>query len=212
VTHARDPRAADSESLATECTRRVTKGEPTGGFLSIISTAYEYLPKEQDAKLAVIADIRKLLSDPTMNLLSAEERQELEAWSPPVDLRPLKIADLPEPIARRFREVDGTVGRIALIFPVRVWANWDGHNLIRLSGVIKNVALPNGGVVNAAGNASLFAAMLSSIARDGPIATGAAFMGVVVMVVVLFRRRGSILLASCGWPVPPERSASSSTF
>jgi predicted RND superfamily exporter protein len=194
LTHARDPHASDPAALQIECARRVAAGEPTGGFLSAVSTAYEVLPKDQDAKLAVIADLRKRLADPTMALLSAEERRQLDAWAPPADLRRLTIGDLPEPIARRFREVDGTLGRIALIFPVRVWANWDGHNLIRLSGVIKNVTLPNGSVIDAAGSSSLFAAMLNSIARDGPIATGAAFVGVVLMVVLLFRRLSSIAL------------------
>ena len=194
LTHAHDPRAADPQALATECARRVAMGEPTGGFLSAVSTAYEYLPKDQEAKLAVVASIRKSLADSTMGLVSPDERRELDSWAPPADLRRLTIGDLPEPVARRFREVDGTVGRIALIFPVRVWANWDGHNLIRLSRVIKNVILPSGAVINAAGHSSLFAAMLSSISRDGPIATGAAFIGVVLMVVLLFRRLSSIAL------------------
>jgi len=194
LTHARDPHASDPATLRPECARRVAAGEPTGGFLSAVSTAYEYLPKDQDAKLAVIADIQTRLSDSTMDLLSPGERKQLDSWAPPADLRRLTIGDLPEPVARRFREVDGTVGRIALIFPVRVWANWDGHNLIRLSAVIKNVSLPNGSVVDAAGSSSLFAAMLSSMTRDGPIATGAAFIGVVLMVVLLFRRLSSIAL------------------
>jgi predicted RND superfamily exporter protein len=191
LTHARDPRAADPAALLAECTRRVAAREPTGGFLSAVATAYEVLPKEQDAKLEVIADIRKRLADPAIALLSADERKQLDTWAPPPDLHPLTIADLPESVARRFREIDGTVGRIALIFPIRVWANWDGHNLIRLSSVIKNVRLPDG-VIDAAGHSSLFAAMLRSIARDGPIATGAAFLGVVLMVVLLFRRLSSI--------------------
>jgi hypothetical protein len=194
LTHAGDPRAADSGTLRTECTRRVASGQPTGGFLSAVATAYEYLPKDQDAKLVVIDDIRKRLSDSAIELVSPEERKLLDTWAPPVDLRRLTIEDLPEAVARRFREVDGTVGRIALIFPVRVWANWDGHNLIRLSGVIKNVTLPNGSVINAAGHSSLFAAMLRSIARDGPIATGAALIGVVLTVVLLFRQVSRIAL------------------
>jgi len=192
LTHAHDFHAANSATLATECARRVAAGEPTGGFLMAVSTAYEYLPKDQDAKLAVIAEIQKRLSDSTLDLLSVDDRRQLDTWKPPADLRRLAIGDLPEPIARRFREADGFVGRIALIFPVRVWANWDGHNLIRLSKIIKNVRLPDGQLVDAAGSSSLFAAMLSSIAIDGPIATAAAFIGVVLTVVLLFRRTYSI--------------------
>jgi hypothetical protein len=70
---------------------------------------------------------------------------------------------------------------------VRVWPNWDGHSLIRLSEVLKNVRLPTGELVNAAGHPTLFAAMLRSIAHDGPIASGAAAVGVVLAVVLLFR-------------------------
>jgi len=142
----------------------------------------------------VLADIRRRLDDPNMELLSADDRKQVDAWRPPDDLRPLKLEDLPEPVVRRYREIDGTIGRVAMIFPIRVWANWDGHNLIRLSDVTKNVKLPSGATIDAAGHSSLFAAMLRSIAIDGPIATEAAFVGVVLMVVLLMRRARNVLL------------------
>ena len=183
----RDPRA-----LAAECTRRVAAGEPTSGLLMSVATANDLLPGEQDAKLAVLGEIRTRLHDSSMDLLTADEKKELDAWAPPDDLRKLTLADLPAPVVRRFTEVDGAVGRVAMIYPVRVWANWDGHNLIRLSDVIKNVRLPRGAMVSAAGHSSLFAAMLRSIAADGPTATEAACIGVVIMVTLLFRSARNI--------------------
>ena len=195
LARARGGSAEENPTDASECARRVAAGEPTGGLLSAVATAYDYLPKDQDEKLAVIARIRKHLADPSMDLLSAEERKNVDEWAPPQDLRKLIPQDLPESLARPFRELDGTVGRVALLFPIRVWANWDGHNLIRLSDVITNVQLPSGHVVHAAGHSSLFAAMLRSIAHDGPIATLAAAFGVVLMVLLLFRRaRGALLV------------------
>jgi len=193
---AHDPR--EPKTLAAECSRRVAAGEPTGGLLMSVATAHDLLPKDQDAKLAVLGEIRSRLHDPSMDLLTVDERRELDAWVPPADLHKLTLADLPEPVVRRFEEVDGTVGRVAMIYPVRVWANWDGHNLIRLSDVIKNVRLPRGSLVSAAGNSSLFAAMLRSIAADGPTATEAACIGVVIMVTLLFRsaRNIGLVLAS----------------
>jgi predicted exporter len=179
--------ARDPKALAAECTRRVAAGEPTGGLLMSVATAHDLLPKDQGAKLVVLGDIRTRLRDPSMELLTTDERKQLDTWAPPDDLRKLTLADLPAPVVRRFQEVDGTVGRVAMIYPVRVWANWDGHNLIRLSDVIKNVRLPGGSVVSAAGHSSLFAAMLRSIASDGPTATEAACIGVVIMVTLLFR-------------------------
>ena len=185
LTRAHDPR--DPKSLAAECARRVEAGEPTGGLLMSVATAHDLLPKDQDAKLAVLGEIRSRLHDPSVDLLTADEKKEIDAWAPPEDLRKLTLTDLPAPVVRRFEEVDGTVGRVAMIYPVRVWANWDGHNLIRLSDVIKNVRLPRGSTVSAAGHSSLFAAMLRSIAADGPTATEAACIGVVIMVTLLFR-------------------------
>jgi predicted RND superfamily exporter protein len=198
LTRAHSLMARDAATLARECARRVAAGKATGGLLSDVATAFDYLPKDQDAKLAVLADIRQRLNREDMDGLSEEDRKLIGEWMPPEDLHRLSPADLPEPIARRFRELDGTVGRVALLFPVRVWANWDGHNLIRLSDVTKNVVLPNGHVASAAGRTSLFAAMLRSIAHDGPIATGAAVVGVVIMVLLLFRnlRSSAMVLLS----------------
>jgi predicted exporter len=194
LARARDPRAADPARLAAECARRVAAGEPTGGLLSAVATAAGALPHDQAAKLEVIADIRAKLRDPALDLVDADVRKQIDAWTPPPDLRPLGPGDLPDPVARRFRETDGTVGRVALIYPVRVWANWDGHNLIRLSDVMGEVRLPNGHVVRAAGHSSLFAAMLRSIAVDGPRATAAALLGVVLMVALLFRNARNVVL------------------
>jgi uncharacterized protein len=186
--------ASDQATLAASCARRVADREPTGGLLSSVSTANDLLPNDQDAKLAVLADIRRRLADPALAAIAPEDRREIDAWAPPADLHKLSLADLPPSLVRPFRETDGTVGRVALIFPVRVWANWDGHNLIRMSDVIKRVRLPNGAVVSAAGSPSLFAAMLRSIAADGPIATAAALFGVIITVALLLRRSRQILL------------------
>jgi predicted RND superfamily exporter protein len=194
LTNAKDPRASDPNQLQAVCQRRVAAGEPTGGLLSAVSTAHESLPKDQEAKLAVIADLRRQLRDPAFELLDPEQKKEIDAWAPPDDLRPLGIQDLPESIARRYREVDGTLGRVALIYPVRVWPNWDGHALIRMSDTFQDVRLPRGELVSAAGNSSMFAAMLRSISHDGPLATEVALAGVVILVVILFRELQSVVL------------------
>jgi uncharacterized protein len=189
-----DKLASDPAAAAAECDRRVAAGEPTGGLLSTVATVHDFLPKDQAAKLDLLAQIRTKLKDPAMDVLSDDERANADKWMPPADLRALTPADLPDEIARRFREVDGTVGRVALIFPVRVWPNWDGHFLIRMSDVLKNVRLPNGEVVNAAGHPTLFAAMLRSIAHDGPIATAFAAIGVMLAVILLFRKARPVAL------------------
>jgi predicted RND superfamily exporter protein len=194
LTRSGDKQASDPRALSAECVRRVGAGEPTGGLLSAVATIYDFLPRDQDGKLDLLAGIRAKLKDSALETLSADERADIDKWMPPASLQALTPADLPDEISRRFREVDGTVGRVALIFPVRVWANWDGHSLIRLSEILNNVHLPSGEVVSAAGHSTLFAAMLRSIAHDGPIASAAAAIGVVLAVILLFRRRRPVIL------------------
>jgi uncharacterized protein len=194
LTHAHDPNAGDPAKLAALCAGRVAAGQPTGGLLSSVSSAYAALPKDQEAKLAVVADLRRRLADPAFQLLDADQKKEIEAWAPPPDLRRLTIQDLPEAIARPFREVDGSLGRVALIYPIRAWGNWDGHALIRMADTFKDVPLPDGRLVSAAGNSSMFAGMLRSISRDGRLATEVALGGVALLVVILFRRVRSAVL------------------
>jgi uncharacterized protein len=192
------PRSGEPASVAAECARRVAAGEPTGGLVSAVTTLVDFLPKSQSSKLDLLTRIRAKLEDPALAALDVTDRKEVDELAPPEALRALTPADLPEEIARRFREVDGTLGRVALIYPVRVWPNWDGHSLIRLSEILKHVTLPNGEVVDAAGHPTLFAAMLRSIAHDGPIATGAAALGVALVVIMVFRkaRPAALVLAS----------------
>ncbi len=194
LTRADSPFARETGMLARECARRVALGEPTGGLLSQVITAASYLPKDQEQKLALIASIRRRLSDPALELLAEGERREIADLAPPADLHRLRASDLPDALAQPLRERDGTTGRVALLFPVRVWRNWDGYALMRMSDVMKNVSLPGGRVASAVGQASIFAAMLRAIAHDGPIATAIAIAATSIMVVVLLRNRRSSLL------------------
>ena len=192
--NAGDPRAADPGRARSLCAGKVAAGDPTGGLLSSVATAQASLPKDQEAKLAVIADLRRRLADPAFELLDAGRKKEIDAWAPPKEPKRLSLQDLPEQIVRPFREVDGTLGRVALIYPVRVWANWDGHALIRMSDTFQDVRLPGGELVSGAGNSSMFAAMLRSISHDGPLATEVAFAGVALLVAILFRNIRSTVL------------------
>jgi hypothetical protein len=186
---------------AAECARRVAAGEPTLGLLQDVRTAWQLLPPQQPEHLELVARLRRVQHDKAMAHLDADERRTLDERTPPEDLRALGVADLPDALARPYRELDGTVGRVALVYPVtRGFEAWNGHDLLRMSDLIRDVALPDPAQapVHAAGRASVFADMLRAILRDGPRATLAALLGVVVLVVVFFRLRRAawIVLAS----------------
>lgn len=144
---------------------------------------------EQRTKLALLEEIRGLLGEHNLALLSAAQRKEALSWRPPPGLRVLTRADLPILARRPFTERDGTVGRVLLVYPPEHgFSSWNGHDLERLAAVIRRVPLPDGHVLHGAGSAVVFAAMLEAIAHDGPIATVFSLTGVALLTFVLLRR------------------------
>ncbi len=179
--------------IAAELNRNNSMGPHMGLFVEI-HTLYSFLPSEQDKKLRVLAKIRRLLSDSTLSWLSDEERADVEKYRPPEDLRAMTLADLPESITRMYTELDGRKGLIVLLYPRDDRSVYDGRFLIELSDASRTVRLPDGEVIHSAGVGTVFADMIKAIQRDGPRAVAASFLGVILMVALLYRSLRFVLL------------------
>jgi hypothetical protein len=83
-------------------------GPPLIGQIVTLHDVLPGLPEAQQRKLALVAQIRKLVHDPALESVSEEDRKKIQSIDPPDDLRVVSIDDLP-PLARRpFTERDGT--------------------------------------------------------------------------------------------------------
>jgi uncharacterized protein len=175
---------------------------PPPRVIDQVVTVFDLLPGDaalQARKIEALADIHKLLHDPSFALLAPEERKKLMEWDPPAEsLQPLRIDELPSLAMRPFRERDGTVGRVMLLYPPEHgFSGWNGHDLIRMAKTVGEIPLPNGHVVRTSGSAVVFASMIRSIVHDAPIATAASLGGVALLVFLLTpRRRGAVLVVS----------------
>jgi hypothetical protein len=172
---------------------------PGGHVIGQIVTIYDLLPGPPDVqqhKLELIASIDKLKHDKTLALLDANERKKLDDINPPSDLRELKPLDLP-PIARRpFTEVDGTVGRVVLVYPPEAGLSvWSGRDLLRIASVLQFLRLPDGKIVETSGAAVVFGAMIRSVLHDGPIATTVSLVAVLLLVLMMIRPVRAALVA-----------------
>jgi predicted RND superfamily exporter protein len=116
--------------------------------------------------------------------LSPDERKKIEEMTPPESLHVLSGADLPELIKQRFSERTGTLGTLFYIRYREGLARNDGHVLLRMSQDIDNVVLPDGTHVDTASRATVFAEIIRSLERDGPLATGVSFLAVALVVVI----------------------------
>jgi uncharacterized membrane protein YdfJ with MMPL/SSD domain len=150
----------------------------------------------QRRKLALIAQIRKLRNDPALEAASDEDRKQLESVNPPEDLHLLVPRDLPPLALKPFTEIDGTVGRVVLVYYVEQGISvWNGKDLLRIADVLQTIHLPDGRVLETSGNAVVFSAMLRSILRDGPRATVASLLVVLILALLVMRPLTAALMA-----------------
>ncbi|HSO35048.1 MAG TPA: MMPL family transporter [Labilithrix sp.] len=175
--------------------------DPQGQLIEEIVTLNDYLPgsvSEQDAKLAVLTRIRERLTPGVMARMSEEEAKNLRETTPPERLHVLVAKDLPTFVLRRFQERNGTIGTPFYIRYKPSISRNDGHNLLRIAATVDGIVLPDGTRVDTASRSTVFAEMIKSLERDGPLATGVSF-GAVMIVVILATasRRGAfaVLLA-----------------
>jgi hypothetical protein len=154
-------------------------------------------PEVQERKLAILKQIRKLTHDPALEAVSDKEREQLAKIDIPEDLRVLAPIDVPSLARRPFTEVDGTIGRVVLVYPIdKGLSVWNGLDLLRIANVLQYLHLPETNkTVDTSGSAVVFAAMIRSILRDGPLATGASLLVVLLFSFLIMRPRSASLSA-----------------
>jgi len=138
-----------------------------------------------DSKLRVLGELRALAHGKEMNLASDEERKQLAELDGTSGLEVVHDSDLPAAVRRPFTELDGTLGRVVLVYHAAYVSVWDGHNLQRIAQLIDEIPLDDGTVVRSSGHAVVFSAMIRSIVHDAPLATLASLFGVALLVFLL---------------------------
>jgi predicted RND superfamily exporter protein len=193
--------ALDEVESVRAAIRRQDAAQPGADVIGQIVTIFDVLPgtaQVQARKLGLIEDIRRLKQDKALELLDEKDRQELDKIDPPAGLRVLAPADLP-PLARRpFTEVDGSIGRVVLVYPVEEGLSiWSGYDLLRIAAVMQRLELPDRNkTLETSGSAVVFASMIRSVLRDGPRATVASLVAVVLIILLVMRPLSAGLIAA----------------
>jgi uncharacterized protein len=171
--------------------------DPEGRVVAEVATVDDFLPgspEQQRAKLEVLERIRGRLSPSVIVKLHEAERADVLAAKPPETLRVLTARDLPTLVRRRFEENDGRIGTVFYVRYKNDLSLSDGHVLLRIAKTTDNVELPGGTVVQTASRATIFAEMIRSMERDGPLATVASFCAVVLVVVLATANAGGAVV------------------
>ncbi len=172
-----------------------TWGETHPGAIGAVRSIFDLLPPDQDEKLLLLADIRRLLLDVRPHM--SEERQaQIDDNLPPDDIEALTVADLPADVARPFTEADGTRGRLVFVEHNDDANTWDGRYHVAWSAAARSARAPDGSQPPVAGIAPVFADLLSALYQEGPKTIGIAFLLTLGLVFLAFRRGVDRLLTT----------------
>ena len=185
----------EQAEIVAEAMRKQDAAKGDKRVLATVRTLVSVLPKQQEEKLKLLAEIRTKI-DRHRDLLNAEERRDIEPFRPPEYLRKIGPDDLPRQVREAFTEVDGQRGRLIGVDSLpNSYSDWEGHDLIRFAKSLQVEAL--GKTWIAASASSVFSGMVETILYDGPRVTKTAFLGVVLLITIMFGLRGAmpVLLA-----------------
>jgi predicted exporter len=176
------PSRADAGPLVKKL-RDADQGKPERQRLfSQINSIDDILPADQEQKLEVLNDIRRLI-DRAAPKLTAAERVKLERLRPPADLRPVNDADVPTGLAWPYTERDGSRGRIILANNGLGINSSDTRDIRKFAAAVRGLDLSPEVLIG--GAAFVFVDILDAMERDGPRATGVAALGALVVILVL---------------------------
>jgi predicted RND superfamily exporter protein len=184
----------DSPEATTRVSAELKASADSGvlkDYVSEVQDQHDVIPVEQPAKLAEVQKIREIFTPRIKAELSPEQRQAVEPYLPPDSLHLLRADDLPHTLTAGMRERNGRVDRAVLVFPKPSDATWHGDALVSFTNELRRIS---GSDARPAGSIPLSADIIASISRDGPLATLAALVGVIVLVTAIFRFNRSTLL------------------
>ena len=172
----------ESYDEAMEVVRTVEAIKAANGDSSTVlnvKSVYSALPQDQDAKLALIADIRALL-DREEGLFSESERAKLDSLRPYLDVEKLTLYDLPADLTNEFKDKEGNIlNFVAINAAVELK---DGKDAIRFAEEISHIETPTGKTYIASSSHIIVAEMLKVMLEDSPLAV---ILTLVVVAVVL---------------------------
>lgn len=171
---ARALRAAKDSQGTTSPIDRVT------GFDDVV-------PPDQPRRLELLREIFGQITRRVLSTLSDDDRKLIEKLKETTVLAPIALSDVPAHLARLFREKDGTVGRLVLVYPTLAATSEHGRVQIAFARSIRAAALAADPRAQVAGGLILTADIIESITHDGAIATVLSFVSVALLTIIIMR-------------------------
>ncbi len=188
---------SEVKAIADEI-RSVQKAEGKDSFIVNVSTLEDFVPADQNKKVATLKEIEGLLTHRVMYSLTPEQKKITQELLAPDSRHPFLESDLPDLVKSKFRERNGTIGNLVLVEPSLSPELAKSNHLIHFVQSIRTAADKIHPGVAVAGTLPVTSDLFESIVRDGPKATFFAFLAVFLLIVLLFRNGKTIAQCSFG--------------
>ena len=184
---------AEETRAVAHALREARLSPPLNDMVAEVRTLEDWLPPDQAERQSEIGRIRKKLTPNVRKHLTDEQRKRVETLLGQGPIPTIEASAIPETLLKGLRDRDGRADRAVLIFPRVTAGLWDGPRNAAFVNALRNIArVPEtlgGKAARLAGGPPLNADIIASMRHDGPLASGLAFLGVVLTVLLLFRRR-----------------------
>jgi uncharacterized protein len=180
--------ASQERALGVATALRAAKSsQGPGGAIDRVTAFDDVIPPDQERRIELLRDIFDQVTPRVLSTLSEEDRSLVEKLRKTTVLAPVTFSDVPDSLARLFRERDGHVGRLVLVFPTLRATAEHGKVQMEFARSIRTAARAADPDAQVAGGIILMADIIEAIIHDGAIATVLSFAGVALLAVLLTR-------------------------
>ncbi|HNA79787.1 MAG: MMPL family transporter [Turneriella sp.] len=198
IAHDREDAHRTAQALEKKIADAKAAGKPL--FISSVRWLDQFYPQDQQEKLAVIKDLRRLFLPKYLSMLSPQEREWGQVALKALKAEPFKTEELPEMVLRLFREVDGKIGRVVFVAASQDAVLSNILDIIQIGKEIgSSVTLAPGktlekGQVLFASESMIFIDILANVSSEGPIVTLICFLAVGGLIWSGFRKLKEFLI------------------
>ncbi len=176
--------------------KKIQTQEGANSFITSVSTIHDFVPLDQKEKISILKEIDNILTPELRFKMEKNDRRLVNELLSKNSFRSFSSQDLPELVKSKFRERDGTMGKLVLVEPTLGESLSKSEALIHFVHTIRDTADKIEPGVPVAGSLPVTSDMFESIINDGPKTTLCAFIAVLVLIVILFRSPANILFCA----------------
>ena len=171
--------ADDAEEARAAAETLRTRSSTDASPIDVVIAADEVVPVDQSDKQPLLEALREELTNVPDNAIKREEdRARLNAFRHMTKAEPFTRQSLPVEVQRQFADP-----RAVLIFPRERQS--DGRAVLRFSAAVKDIPVPDGGRLRAAGEAMVLADVVTLTFEEAPLVAAVTLALVFVSILLL---------------------------